>query len=238
MGKRFGLISYIILLLLLLMLTKTRSAWIACFAVFAVYAVIFEPRYLVYLIVMPFAALLIPGMRDRLLDLGTNNEYVQYATLNSFAWRRLIWETSLQWMRVEHYLLGYGLDSFRYYSPQFFPLAGKLNPGAHNVYVQWLFEAGVSGLLAFVWLFGRLIWWLKSMFPADKLGAFVVISLVVEYLIISFSDNLIYYLAFNWYFWFIAGAGCAVTLAASRGSISDGDVELVRRGVVTVEHRA
>lgn len=215
-GKRLGLTAYMLFLLSLLLLTQTRSAWVASFAVFAMYALIFERRYLGYLIAAPLLALLIPSVQDRLLDLGTASDYVRYAQLNSFEWRRLIWESGLQWMRPDHYLLGYGVDSFRYFSPVFFPLGGKTNWGAHSVYVQYLFEIGMVGLLALLWLFGRLLWWLRLMSPIDKLGAFISIGLIIAYLGVSSSDNMFAYLAFNWYFWFIVGAACAVVAAQSQ----------------------
>lgn len=214
--NRLILTGYTFFMLALLMLTQTRSAWIACFSLFAVYGLIFERRYLLYLILIPLLALLIPSVRDRVLDLGAGNEVVQYAKLNSFAWRVYIWESGLKWMRPEHYLLGYGIDSFQHYSPTFFPLAGKTNFGAHNLYVQWIFELGALGLLAYLWLFGRLLWLLRKMLPIDKLGGFILIALVIQYLMVSFSDNMAAYLVFNWYFWFVAGSACAVVAADSR----------------------
>jgi O-antigen ligase len=216
-GIRAGLGFYMLFLLGLLLLTQTRSAWVACFVFFAVYGLIFERRYLLYLLFIPVAALLVPSVQDRLLDLATGNDtYVQYAKLNSFAWRKLMWESGLKWMQPNHYLVGYGLDSFRYYSPVFFPLAGNFNPGAHSVYVQLLFEIGAFGFLAYAWLYARLLGWMRSMARVDKLGAFVSIFLVVEYLLFSFSDNMLGYLSFNWYFWFMAGAAVAVALSARR----------------------
>lgn len=220
--SRVGLTGYMFLMLILLMLTQTRSAWVACFLMFCVYGLIFERRYLLYLLLLPLLALLIPGVRDRVLDLGAGNEVVQYAKLNSFAWRVYLWESGFKWMRPAHYLFGYGLDSFQHYSPTFFPLAGKTNFNAHNIYVQWIFELGALGLLAYLWLYGRLLWVLRKLPSIDKLGGFIAISLVIQYLMVSFSDNMASYLAFNWYFWFVAGSACAViaadSVAANSGS--------------------
>jgi len=214
--NRVVLTGYTFLMLVLLMLTQTRSAWVACFLMFCVYGLIFERRYLLYLILLPLLALVIPGVRDRVLDLGAGNEVVQYAKLNSFAWRVYLWESGFKWMRSANYLFGYGLDSFQHYSPTFFPLAGKTNFNAHNIYVQWIFELGALGLLAYLWLYGRLLWVLRKMLPKDKLGGFIVISLVIQYLMVSFSDNMASYLAFNWYFWFVAGSACAVIAADAK----------------------
>jgi O-antigen ligase len=215
---RTGLRLFMLLLLVLLLLTQTRSAWVACFTIFAIYGAIFERRYLVYIVLAPLLALLVPGVQDRLLDLAAGNEYMQYARLNSFAWRRMIWETGLQWMQPNHYLLGYGLDAFRHYSLVFFPLTDPSGSGsgAHNVYVQLLFEVGAIGLLAYLWLFSRLLRQLRAMLSLDRLGTFISIATVAGYMIISLSDNMLAYLSFNWYFWFVAGSACAAVDAHAR----------------------
>jgi hypothetical protein len=213
---RVGLGGYLMLLLGMLALTQTRSAWIACGAMFVGYGLLFERRYLVYMLVVPMLALLIPDVRDRVLDLGAGNEVKQYAKLNSFAWRLYIWESGLQWMRPSHYLFGYGLESFQFYSPTFFPLAGKTHFGAHSMYVQWLFELGAIGMLACLWVYGRVMWTLKGLIAFDKLGAFVLIVMMLQYLIVSASDNMAAYLAFNWYFWFVLGSGCALLTHGAR----------------------
>ena len=213
--RRALLTAYVPVLLGLLLLTQTRSAWVACFATFTLYALMFERRYLVYLLLAPALALLVPGVRARVLDLGSGNEIVQYATLNSFAWPLQIWEYGLRWIGPANLPLGYGLGAFKHFAPVFFPYSGGVNFGAHNIYVQILFELGVLGLAAFAWLFARLFATLRRMAAVDRLGAFVAIALVVEYLIISASDNVLAYLAFNWYVWFVLGAACAVALSGT-----------------------
>jgi hypothetical protein len=209
-GQRLGLGMYMLLLVAMLALTQTRSAWIACAALFVGYGLLFERRYLLYMALVPLVALAIPDVRDRLLDLGAGNEVKLYAKLNSFAWRLYIWESGLNWMTPSRYLLGYGLESFQFWSPTFFPLAGTTHFGAHSMYVQWLFELGALGLAACLWLYGRAMWTLKRLVSSNRLGAFVLIVMLLQYLIVSASDNMAAYLAFNWYFWFAMGAGCAL----------------------------
>jgi O-antigen ligase len=220
--QRAGLGAYLLLLLAMLALTQTRSAWLACGALFLGYGLLFERRYVLYMLVVPVLALAIPDVRDRLLDLGAGNEVKLYAKLNSFAWRLYIWESGLAWMRPSRYLFGYGIDAFQFYSPTFFPLAGKTHFGAHNLYVQWLFELGALGLLAFLWLFGRVLWALKRLLPQNRLAGFVLIALLLQYMIVSASDNMAAYLAFNWYFWFVLGAGCALLTRQQGKGGSDG----------------
>jgi O-antigen ligase len=218
--KSIALSLYMILLLALLVMTQTRSAWIACFALFVIYSLIFERRYLVYLALVPVVALFIPSVQERLLDLNAGNEYVQYANLNSFAWRRLIWETGLKWMSPSHYFFGYGLESFRPYSLVFFPMANATGygSGAHNVYVECLFELGVIGLLAYLFLFGRLMLMLRPMFAIERLAGFISFAVILSYLIVCFSDNMLGYLSFNWYFWFFVGAATALVTTALRSN--------------------
>lgn len=208
--QRVGLGAYLLLLGAMLALTQTRSAWIACGALFVGYGMLFERRYLIYMLVVPLLALMIPDVRDRVLDLGAGNEVKLYAKLNSFAWRLYIWESGLEWMRPSRYLLGYGIESFQFYSPTFFPLAGETHFGAHSMYVQWLFELGALGLAACLWVFARVMWTIKRLIPVNRLGAFVLIVMLLQYLIVSASDNMAAYLAFNWYFWFVLGSGCAL----------------------------
>tara|TARA_R110001583_G_scaffold149274_1_gene301239 strand:+ start:30064 stop:31473 length:1410 start_codon:yes stop_codon:yes gene_type:complete len=199
--------AYLGLILFLLLLTKTRSAWVACFAIFFMYALMFERRYLIYLCIAPFLALMIPSVQDRILDLNEGNEVVQYAKLNSFAWRQLIWEDGLSWMEPAKYLFGYGTGGFFSNSPLFFSMSGGLRMGAHNVYVQLFFDSGLAGFATYLILLLVVITTILKYKTENKLGSFVLIALVMQYAITSFSDNLLGYLVYNWYFWFLTGAG-------------------------------
>lgn len=220
-ARRWPLVMYMLLLAGLLLLTQTRSAWAACLAVFAIYGLMFERRYLLYLVAVPLLALLVPSVRDRLLDLGSGNEYVQYAKLNSFAWRQLLWKSGLQWMDAAHMPFGYGLDAFKYHSPVFFPLAGGVHWGAHSTYVQWYFEAGVAGVLSVAWMYVRLFSTLLLGVKADRLGTLIVVTLLIEYLFFAFSDNMLDYLVFNWYYWFFIGAACARAVLLHAGQSAE-----------------
>jgi len=208
---RWALMAYIGFMLVDLLLTKTRSAWGACAVVFVLYGLVFERKYLFYIAGAGLLALLIPDVRERLLELNAAKIYwSNNMPANSFEWRRMIWESGLNYMKPSAYLLGYGSQSFAWYSIDFFPLANGGNWGAHNVYVQWFFEAGAVGILCAAWLYFRLFAILKNGLRGDRLGSMMVITVVVEYLVVSFSDNMLDYLAFNWYFWFVLGTACAI----------------------------
>ena len=210
---RIVFVLYLLVLMVLLVQTKTRSAWIACFALFFGYGLFFERRYLVYLLVGGACSLFIPEIGDRILDLtqGGSEVISSRSTLNSFAWRVLLWTSALDSMEVLHYLQGYGLEAFYHDSTTFFSESGGTNWGAHNVYVEIFYDLGLLGLASFVWMYGRLLGTLKSMIRFDKLGAFTLMFVIVEYLVVCASDNMLHYLSFNWYLWFLYGAGASLS---------------------------
>jgi O-antigen ligase len=202
---------YLPVLVVLLLLTKTRSAWVAAALLFVIYAGFFDRRYLLLGLLTPLI-LYIPGVEDRLADLSQGNTYGVDSKLNSYAWRSLMWESAFEWI-FERLVTGYGLDSFIYFSPVFFPLAGDQAPGAHNVYVQLLFEAGLVGLSGFIWIFAAVGLALRHGFRQDPYGTLIIGGLILGFGAACYSDNMLHYLAFMWYFWFAVGAVCAVQRA-------------------------
>jgi O-antigen ligase len=201
---------YIFLLLALLVLTKTRSAWASCFLFFTLYAFLFERKYLLYLLLAPVVALMIPEVRDRLLDLGQGNEVVNYSKLNSFAWRKLIWHDGFHFMSPSHYFFGYGLEAFKERSPDFFTMSGGNKHGAHSVYVQLFFETGAFGLAAYIWLHFKTATLLLTFYKKNKLMIFTMIMFLLEFAFEAYADNMLVYLSYSWYLWFVLGAAYAV----------------------------
>ena len=197
---------FLIALCVMLVLTQTRSAWLGFAAFFTVYALIYERRYLILVGIMPIIALMIPEVRDRLNDLSSGNEMVGYAKLNSYAWRKYLWECAMNWMQPAKYIFGYGAESFKHYSIDFFPLAGPTGAASHNIYYQVFFEMGAVGLLAYIWLYLKTGFIIFKLSSSNKLLVFISLSLILEYLMFSYSDNMMYYLNYNWYFWFFIGA--------------------------------
>ncbi len=205
-----GLWLYMGLLLALLVATRTRSAWLACLLVFAGFGCFFQRRFLLYTLCIPPLLLLDPSVRERLLELSSAHEVAAGNTdLNSYAWRLVLWRAGLAWMDRSHAFFGYGLDSFKFYSPRFFPLEGRDTWDPHNVYIQLFFEAGLLGLLAFLTLFFRLMLRLRRGLAADAPGTVIAMLVVASYLVVAYADNMLYYLSFNWYFWFFLGVVCA-----------------------------
>lgn len=110
-------------------------------------------------------------------------------------------------------LVGNGLNSFVHYVPAFFPYAREANDeagvGPHNVFLQIYFEMGVVGVLAFGWLFLSLFSKLKEGCRSDPRGTLIMSTFAASYLVECYSDNVIDYLVYQWFFWFVMGTVCA-----------------------------
>jgi O-antigen ligase len=155
----------------------------------------------------------------------------------------MIWQAGLGWMQWEYYPFGYGLGTFQHHSLEFFQFANGVAWGAHNVYVQWFFETGVVGVACAAWLYYRLLNQVRTRIKEDKLGTVMVLAVVVEYLVVSYSDNMLDYLPFNWYYWFLLGTACSIVAARQAKApaqakgplnagfpIHDRHVQLARKG--------
>src|SRR5215471_6807296 len=204
------LLLYQPIIVILILLSGVRSAWVSCAIVLIVYASTVDKRYLLGLSLVPLL-IFVPGVEERLLDLQTGWLDYGYARLNSYAWRKILWQSALDWLMEnpsEYLVLGYGLGSFEHYEPLFFPRAVD-KFGAHNALLQIFFEMGILGVLGFLWLFVSLFAKLRVGYSFDKAGAMIMMTLALAYLVASYSDNMLDYLVFQWYFWFIMGVVCA-----------------------------
>lgn len=202
---------YILTLLGLLLMTKTRAAWAACGLFFLLYGLIFERKFLIVLFSASLLALLLPDVQDRLIDLqqGGNWGSTGYERLNSYAWRVKYWTDAISWMSVSHYIQGYGLRSFMHFSTSFgmgnAHHLQTLEINAHSVYVLLFFELGLLGVFAFLYLIYTKLQALFRIYQYEKLLAFTVFVMLVEFLFECYSDNMLDYLNFDWYLWFVVG---------------------------------
>lgn len=201
---------YMFMMVALLLMTKTRSAWLACFVFFMLYALLYERKYLIWIVLVPLMSLMIPEIRDRVTDLGQGYEVINYSKLNSYAWRELIWHDGLHWMMPSHYLFGYGLESFKFNSVDFFTMSSGKPNGAHNVFLQMFFETGLLGLLAYIWIYLKTAKLLLPFYKLNPLMIFIALMLLLEAAAESYTDNMLVYLSFNWYLWFVLGVIYAV----------------------------
>lgn len=204
-GKTF-LWIYVLDLFILLAATKTRNAWLACWGLFFLYGLLKEKRYLFYCLIAPLLTLLISPVRERLFDVLGSVDLEDVENLNSFTWRLRLWKASLSSLK-ETVLFGNGLASFEHAVEQLPGWDGRF--GAHNTYLEVLFETGVLGFAAYVGIYLKLLktFYTKMRNTISSLSTEYVLLFcyVGSYAVICFGDNMLYYLSFNWYFWFFVG---------------------------------
>jgi O-antigen ligase len=210
-GSRIFLWVYLFVMVIELALTKTRTAWAVLFFTMILYGCLFEKKYLLYSIVLTLAAMLITPIQDRLLNLTDAKIFWNYGfAANSYDWRQILWESAWNWMSPSNMVFGNGLGSFLKFSPIFFPLSGGTEFGAHNIYLQLLFEEGAIGVASFIWLFAGLTLVIYRDMITEKLAAFIVLALLIQYLVAGYSDNMLDYLSFNWNLWFVCGTAYSI----------------------------
>ena len=103
-----------------------------------------------------------------------------------------------------------------FYSVEFFPL-DRLGHPAHNMYIQFVFETGIVGLVCFLWIFAQCFLWLGVRWHIDRRGVAISFALLFTYAVVCYSDNIFDYLSFNWCFWFLSGL-CFARLVRVRGA--------------------
>lgn len=206
-------------LLFLLALTKTRSAWLAMLLIMAGHAILVDRRWLIPTLSLPLA-LLIPGVGERFADLESGRIDAGFEHLNSLAWRQVLWDNTLEWLTANPSgILGYGLGSYQSYVPLFFPRGeGQLGVGPHNAFLQIYFEMGIAGATSAALLMTSIAFKFISALGRDTAGSFTMLMMCSGYLIMCYSDNLLDYLQFQWFFWFTIGTVCASTRFADHAA--------------------
>ncbi|AWN47608.1 hypothetical protein DK419_15900 [Methylobacterium terrae] len=214
---RRALVIYIPVVLGLIVLTKTRSVLAGTALIFLTYAFLFDRRSLLYLLGLPVMVVAMPEIVERFTDLQQGNYRDSYEALNSYAFRILLWQSSLDWI-AERPWFGWGLVGFPHYVAQFFPLRlANDTIDAHSVLIQLLFEVGAVGLIAFLWIYMNVFNVLKQMLGFNVRWSWLCICLTIGYLFMAYSDNMLGYLVPTWYMCFLIGS-CWVVLNACRTS--------------------
>ncbi|MBL8013506.1 MAG: O-antigen ligase family protein, partial [Candidatus Omnitrophica bacterium] len=207
-GLKVFLWFYMVNLFVLLLFTKTRNAWLACWIFFFVYGLFKDKKYLFFTIGLPPLLMLIPEFAYRITELLQGQNAAGTDQLNSWSWRVNLWKDSMVWI-ARNPFFGYGFTSFKYYSQQFSEMAVGGGSGAHNVYVETLFETGLFGLVAFCSLYINLIVEflrrLRNRILFCPRESAIVLSYVISYALVCFADNMQYYLVLNWFVWFFIG---------------------------------
>jgi O-antigen ligase len=204
--KKNGILLLIANIIFLIIATKTRNAWLAAFVLFAIYGFLRNRRLLIVLLLLGTCSLALPPVQERVRDLFCNQQERTYRGVNSWDWRIEMWKSSFTMIK-ERPVFGYGLTTFVPYSSKF---SNNVNMGAHNVYIELLFESGIGGMLSsFILYCVAAFWFFRRMKIEHNLLFSKVLCIsgayVTSYILVSMADNMLYYLVLNWYVWFFIG---------------------------------
>jgi O-antigen ligase len=206
-AQKILVVPYVLNLLLILLATKTRSALIAFWLVLFIYGILKEKKYLFIVLLLTGALMMTPQVQERMSGLFSKSPSRLESNKNSFAWRMRLWGASMPLIK-DRPVFGRGLGSFRIMAPEFFggPRSGTLS---HNVYVQLLFETGLVGLVGYLGFFLNLmfIFYAKIRDKTKELSvaSAILFSYLIGYLVVCYSDNVLEYVTFNWYYFFFLG---------------------------------
>lgn len=115
--------------------------------------------------------------------------------------RFLIWNMSLQGFK-EHPVLGWGPENYSMvFSKYYDPAMWRQEPWfdrSHNIFFDWLIDAGLLGLLAYLSIFIGVFYLLWTKREKFGFGGYLLVGLIVAYLFhnIFVFDNLVSYLYF------------------------------------------
>ena len=203
--RRLVYVGYFAVLGALLLYTKTRGAWFGAALLLSIFALFIDRRAIILLLMAAAVALLDPGIRDRLLDVGAETEYIGNGVImNSYTWRMSLWSSAFEWIEQRPFLGHGGLGTFFENSIDFYPFGfGRID--AHSVYVKLLFEVGIFGLILFGAIFVQIFWALGRLARIDWRSSIIGAALTLAYLAFCYADNMLGYLASNWYIFFFLG---------------------------------
>ncbi len=203
--RRLIYVGYFAVLSVVLLYTQTRTAWVGAALLVSIFALFIDRRAILPLLMAAGVALLDPSIRDRLLDVGAETEYIgNEVIMNSYTWRMSLWSSAFEWIEQRPFLGHGGLGSFFENSIDFFPFGfGRID--AHSVYVKLLFEVGIFGLILFGAIFVQIFWALGRLARIDWRSSIIGAALTLAYLAFCYADNMLGYLAANWYIFFFLG---------------------------------
>lgn len=190
--------------IVLLVATKSRTGWLAVLLTFFIYGILRDRRIILVLCLSIPLALSVPQVHERFMTVVSDEQANDYKGMNSFEWRLNMWKSCLS-MIGEKPFEGHGLATFRPFSEKFSNVGKN---GAHNAYLETLFESGFFGLLAYILLLiYPVIFFFRRAYAGlnNKVSNLGILmgAFTAGYMLICLADNLTYYLVYNWYVWFL-----------------------------------
>lgn len=215
--SKWAYIAMFAVLALCLVLTQSRGCWIGFMVSVAIFVTFYEGKIWVLipivLCILPFV--LPQTIIDRVLSIGDMDD-------SSTSYRVYIWMGTLG--MIKHYWLGgIGMGEAAYSQVYpFFSYNAIVAPHSHNLYLQLLVEAGISGLLIFVIMqvvFAKkmsIVYKLGDKKSTDSMLALAISSGVIGFLAQSMFDYTFYNYRVMAIFFMIMAMGMALKTIKER----------------------
>ena len=207
-------------LLLCMLLTFARGGWLGLIAATAVFLVMLDRRFIlvgiVGLIVLYFT--LPDVILDRFLSIGdvgdTSTSYRVFIWLGTIAMLRDFWFTGI----------GPGTEAFNRVYP-LYSFNTVASPHSHNLYLQIMCDAGISGIIVFLATIFSYFRYLCSSVSREtdkssKIYQIAAIAAVFGFLVQGFTDYSFYNYRVTFVFWAALGLG---VITARRSSLKGGN---------------
>jgi O-antigen ligase len=203
----FLLFGYICVLVLLLVATYTRISWLGTVVCFVYLSWVYgRRRYAIMAFVIGAIALPVLG-RDILHRMQAIELFLDSSDLtdrnNSMGWRFYFWTHLIDAWKEQPWF-GYGTGSSIVFGKE---LMGVWT-SPHNGYLRVLYETGIVGFLAFLWVIGTMLSQAFRLLRQNlnqevKLIAHIYVTMILAYLILNLTDNILEYYEVAIYNWAI-----------------------------------
>ncbi len=193
---------------LCMILTYSRGAWLGLLFAGAVFFILWQPRLLV---LVPFAllalfAVLPETVTARFTSIGDLAD-------QSTSYRVSIWLGTIRMLRDGYWLFGIGPGeaAFNRVYP-FYSYEAIIAPHSHNLFLQIVCDAGIFGLLAFLWVLIRYFRTLCAALSDRSDGAARLLRIgflagILGFLVQAMTDYSFYNYRVMLIFWAYLGAG-------------------------------
>jgi O-antigen ligase len=184
------------------LLTLSRSSWIGFIAGFIVIVILVGTKLLPIFLAAGLGSLFImPGVIfQRIMSVFKSSQD------SSMLYRESIWKASID-MIVDYWKAGIGMNyqPFQIVGTQY-QMRGVFSLHSHNLYMQWVIEAGVLGagifvIMNFVYLLRGLYIVFKSSKYEYKVLAAVGVSILISFLVVGIAEYNFLYLRNVYMYW-------------------------------------
>jgi O-antigen ligase len=201
------MVGYIGVLVLLLVATYTRISWLGTIVCFVYLSWVYgRRRYAIMAFVVGAIALPVLG-RDILERIQAIEIFLDSSDLtdrnNSMGWRFYFWTHLIDAWKEQPWF-GYGTGSSIVFGKE---LMGVWT-SPHNGYLRVLYETGIVGFMAFMWVIGTMLGQAFRLLRQNlnqevKLVAHIYVTMILAYLILNLTDNILEYYEVAIYNWAI-----------------------------------